>query len=98
MTAKGKADIATLATRAQRGANAEMMLRQWETIIRERQDAYYKQLVNNTRSAGEVDKHTALLMVALDDLVHDLTNAVRTGTLAANKLDDLHKDEAGGSE
>lgn len=93
MTAKGQASVATLAARAQKGTNAEAILRQWEDIIRGRQDAYYQQLVKNTRASGEVDKHTAMLMVALDDLVHDMTNAVRSGKRAVRTLDNLQRNE-----
>ena len=90
---KGKASVTDLTFRAQKGANAEAMLRQWEDIIRGRQDAYYQQLVRNTREAGDVDKHTVMLMVALDDLVHDLTGAIRSGRQAASNLDERIRNE-----
>ena len=95
---KGKASVTTLAEKVQRGANAELILKQWEGLIQERRDTYYSQLVNNTKKTGEVDQHTAMLMVALEDLMEDLRNTINAGKMAASKLDERTRSEAGGSE
>ena len=95
---KGKTSVTTLAEKAQRGANAEVLIKQWEGLIQDRRDTYYSQLVNNTKKTGEVDQHTVMLMVALEDVMGDLHNTINAGKMAASKLDERARNETEGSE
>ena len=83
---KGKTSVTTLAEKVQRGANAEVLVKQWEGLIQDRRDTYYTQLVNNTKKTGEVDQHTVMLMVALEDVMGDLGKLINAGKSADSKL------------
>ncbi len=83
---------------AQKGENASVTMRQMVPVFEKLQTRYYRDLVINTRTKGEVDAQTVYKMMALDDLIQELDTASRRGGTASAKLEKqrLSKQAGGG--
>ena len=89
--AKRTAEIERLDIQRLRGQRAEQRLNDLGELMRVRQEDYLASLVGNTKRAGEVDSATVWKLVALEDVMGDLTDDIGTGQLAIRKLKALNE-------
>ncbi len=94
---KHNRDVARLDVTRARGDQAQVAKEALKPLIDARADAYYRDVVTNTRREGKVDEATIWKMVALDDLVSDLQKAISRGAIARRKLESEEIAKAGGS-
>ena len=81
--------IVNLDKEVQKGRVAQTILQTMESALEARRQAYYIDLVTQSRKEGKVDEGTVWKMVALDDLVQDLDNDIAGGNIAARKLEKI---------
>jgi len=87
--------IESLDTRRILGARADGIRREMQPWFDALRDIYLKQLVENTKTLGSVDNHTAMALVVLADLENLLKREASRGAKASRSLEKtIH---AGGS-
>lgn len=93
---KRTARIAKLDSVRRMGARAERIMDGMQPVIDEIRGIYLRQLVENTKEAGEPDTYTVWQLVVLSDMETMLKEQAGRGARAAEKLRDLSN--AGGSD
>lgn len=88
--AERTADIEKARHLVNRGAQVATLEQDIEPILKRLDAIFHDQFVQNTKIAGELDKHSGYMMVAVAELRLMLSEEIERGRRASQKLDKLN--------